>query len=158
MKLVAVAGLALVLFLSCSSSDSPAPVEASSGPLQGAWIYAPDTKSALQLTFDGDTWRMLAIETLTSGGYAAEVTSGTFALSESNITLTLTASSCEGVQAITDTVKTGTAVKRGSSLTLTVSTSLTVFQLGTSPTGMASAQVGCIVNGTFTAHAVTPVP
>ena len=150
--------LSLLALVGCGSNDSGA--QTSSSSLVGTWVDQVDSTTVLQMVFTATTWKMEELDQLTSGAYALEIDSGTYTATAGAFTLTLTASSCEGVQSITNTATAGTFTRTGNALDVTLGTSFLAFQLATAPpTGMGAATIGCFnSSGTFTAHAVTTVP
>jgi hypothetical protein len=126
---------------------------ASDDPLQGTWFMDSDAK--LQVRFDGNTWAMDTMHTL-NGIMAVEVDSGTYSVSGSTITLTATASSCQGLQSVTKTA-TATFSCGGGYLTLNLNGSALHFRFG--KWILSDTEIGCFDSqNSFTANPIGPVP
>ena len=152
--------LVLLALVGCGSNDSSTP-PASSSSLVGTWLDIIDSNTAAVIAFTSTTWKAEIVVLLADGTYGVQMDSGTYSVSGSTVTLTKTASSCEGVATATVTKANADTFSRvGDHLTLTTSTTILAFQLDTTPpTGMGAAAIGCIDNNNkFITHAVTTVP
>jgi len=157
--------LVLLALVGCGSNDSSSPNNPSGGSLAGTtWVNEISTNAALAIAFTSSTtWKADMVALLTDGSYGLQIDSGTYSISGSTLTLTKTASSCEGVSTATVTkTAADTYTRNGSSLTLLSGdgTHVAMFQLdNTPPTGMGIATIGCFDNNNnFITHAVTAVP
>jgi hypothetical protein len=149
----------VLLLAACGSNDSGA-AGTSPASIEGTWLDVVDASNAEQLTFAATTWKMQTLYGLTSGAFGMEVRTGTYTAAAGNVTMVLSSSSCVGVKTIGAKTVTGTYLRTGNSLALTIATSYLAFQLETAaPTGMGAATVGCVdASGNFFANAVAAVP
>ena len=129
-------------------------------PVIGTWIDQIDTNSLIRFKFDGTNFEMDVLEVLTDGTYGMRIDQGTYSLTASSINARVKSSSCQGVIAFAGNSATWSYTKSGNSLSVNTGTTYLVCQLATNPpTGMGIAAIGCFkADGTFVAHAASPVP
>lgn len=143
---------ALALLIGCGT-NSP-----SETTLDGTWVDVANPDAVAVLKFSGSSFEYRTLATLTDGTVGVQIDSGTFATNDSSLVMTAQASSCSGVQSVSKT-RAATFARNGNSLQLTSGTTALYFQLGTAPTGMGAATVGCFsTTGAFTPHAVAAIP
>lgn len=154
MKTLLVA-LGIAALVGCGSNDSGSPTS-STPSLLGAWLNAPSSSEAVELTFGASTWQTKDLVSLTDGTNGVQIDSGTYTLSGSALTMLHTSSSCKGISVTLASSVTDTVARQGNSLTLTSSTTMSVWQIETAPpTGMGAATIGCLdSSGNFTANPI----
>lgn len=149
-RLPAVACLTLVI--GCGGDDAD--------ELQGSWVINnPGATCAIQAGFVGTAWELFTLCSLTNGSTGIAADTGTYVADGRAATMTTTHSTCQGVGTV-DKVVDITYARQGPSLTVTLGTTVLLFQMATQPPGGAGVgTLGCFdASGAFTPNPLTLVP
>lgn len=128
--------------------------------LQGSWVINnPGATCGMQAGFVGKAWELFLICSLTDGSTGIAEDTGTYVADSSTATMTTTHSTCQGVGPVDKTVSISYA-RQGTALTVTLGTTVLLFQMATQPPGGAGiGTLGCFDSaGVFTPNALTLVP